>query len=250
MWYSAVIRSHEEYANDKVDRSRLVVNWQRMCVWSDYSTNGDATFLILRCPPSIKEKFYDAFLGPSGLSLRQHPMLMHAFLAEHLVLHAYDFLNYFAQPLYIWENKVNELHTAEDYTERSKAFLALSRQIYQVATDYDILAETINHLQKRSTWFNEWLVSVSDSTNSLLVQEMMDAQRVLDDAFDNLRKDVKLIGTYSNLYLERSKIGVSECFAMVTQRDADVCISRFPLLTLWVELIYPRQTSKSPPNPP
>lgn len=51
---------------------------------------------------------------------------------------------------------------------------------------------------------------------------MMGAQRVLGDVFDSLLKDVKLIGTYNNLYLERSKIGVSECFAMVNQRDAEV----------------------------
>jgi hypothetical protein len=150
-------------------------------------------------------------------------MLLHAFLAEHLVMHAYDFLQFFSGPLYVWESKVNELQTTEDYTERSKAFLALSRQIYQVATDYDILSEAIIHLQKQSAWFNDWLMSVSGDANSALSQKMMDAQRVLGDAFDNLIKDVKLIGTYSNLYLERSKIGVSECFAMVTQRDAEVC---------------------------
>lgn len=193
-----------------------------MCIWSDYATNGDATFLIMRCPPHIKEKFYDAFSGEAGLSLRQHPMLLHAFLAEHLVIHAYDFLQFFSDPLYSWENKVNELHTTEDYTERSKAFLSLSRQIYQVATDYDILAEAVGHLQRQSTWFNDWLISVSGDSSSERVRKMMDAQRVLNDAFENLLKDVKLIGTYSNLYLERSKIGVSECFAMVNQRDAEV----------------------------
>jgi hypothetical protein len=222
-----VIRTHGDYQGDRLDRSRLVVNWQRMCVWSDYSISGDATFVILRCPPSIKQKFYDAFEGKSGLSLRQHPMLLHAFLAEHLVIHSYDFLEFFSHPLYDWENKVNHLQTTDDYTERSKAFLALSRQIYQVATDYDILAETIGHLQVQSAWFNEWLTSLSGSNNSTPVQQMMDAQRVLGDTFDNLLKDVKLIGTYSNLYLERSKIGVKECFAMVNQHDAEVCFISF-----------------------
>ena len=191
-------------------------------MWSDYLTSGDATFVILRCPPYIKQRFYDAFKGKAGLSLHQHPMLLHAFLAEHLVMHSYDFLEIFSDPLYKWEKKVDYLQTTEDYTERSKAFLALSRQIYQVATDYDILAETIGHLQVQSAWFNEWLTSLSGPTNSTLVQKMMDAQRVLGDTFDNLLKDVKLIGTYSNLYLERSKIGVKECFAMVNQRDAEV----------------------------
>lgn len=225
LWYSAVIRTHNDYEPNNNDKSRLVVYWQRMCIWADYSVNGDATFLILRCPLNIKERLYDAFLGEAGLSLRQHPMLLHAFLAEHLVIHAYDFLQFFADPLYTWENKVDQLHTTEDYTERSKAFLSLSRQIHQVATDYDILAETVEHLQKQAAWFNEWLMGSSGDASSERVQKMMDAQRVLNDTFDNLLKDVKLIGTYSNLYLERSKIGVSECFAMVAQRDAETNIS-------------------------
>jgi hypothetical protein len=86
LWYSAVIRTHEDYKGNRFDRSRLVVNWQRMCVWASYSTNGDATFLILRCPSHIKAKLYDAFAGPAGTSLLNHPMLLHAFLAEQLVL--------------------------------------------------------------------------------------------------------------------------------------------------------------------
>ena len=149
-------------------------------------------------------------------------MLLHAFLAEHLVMHSYDFLQFFSDPLYEWEQKGNQLDTTEEYTERSKAFLALSRQIYQVATDYDVLAETIGHLQRQSAWFNEWLTSISGPINSTLVQQLMDSQQVLGDTFDNLLKDVKLIGTYSNLYLQRSKIGVKECFAMVNQHDAEV----------------------------
>lgn len=206
-----------------------------MCVWSSYTPSsssaasdarGTATFLILRCPLHIRQKFYDAFTGPAGLSLRRHPMLLHAFLAEHLVMHAYDFLQFFSDPLYAWEGKVSTLQTTEDYTERSKAFLALSRQIHQVATDYDILAETIAHLARQCAWFNEWLIEGvgegEDVDGGKRLLEMRDAQRVLGDAFENLTKDVKLIGTYSGLYLERSKIGVSECFAMVTQRDAEV----------------------------
>ena len=222
IWYSAVIRTHSSYEGEILDRSRLVVNWQRMCVWSDYSTSGDATFVILRCPLYIKQRFYDAFEGKAGLILHQHPMLLHAFLAEHLVMHSYDFLKFFSDSLYKSEQKDNSLGTTEEYTQRSKIFLALSRQIYQVATDYDILAETISHLQTQSDWFNKWLTSVSEPINSTLIQQLMDVQHVLSDSFDNLLKDVKLIGTYSNLYLERSKIGVKECFAMVNQHDAEV----------------------------
>ena len=45
----------------------------------------------------------------------------------------------------------------------------------------------------------------------------------LQEAFDSFLREAKLIRTYSNLYNERSKIGVSEGFALVNQRDAEVC---------------------------
>ena len=48
------------------------------------------------------------------------------------------------------------------------------------------------------------------------------ARGLLGDVFERFLKEVKLIRTYSTLYVERTKIGVSECFAMVNQRDADV----------------------------
>ena len=43
------------------------------------------------------------------------------------------------------------------------------------------------------------------------------------ETFDSFLREATLIRTYSNLYQERSKIGVSEGFAMVNQRDAEVC---------------------------
>ena len=55
-------------------------------------------------------------------------------------------------------------------------------------------------------------------------------QHELQEAFDFFLREAKLIRTYSNLYNERSKIGVSEGFAMVNQRDAEVCEHRSRLL--------------------
>ena len=47
-------------------------------------------------------------------------------------------------------------------------------------------------------------------------------QKHLKDVFDWLLKEVQLIRTYNSLYVERTRIGVNECFAMVSQRDAEV----------------------------
>ena len=45
----------------------------------------------------------------------------------------------------------------------------------------------------------------------------------LQETFNSFLREAKLIRTYSTLYNERSKIGVSEGFALVNQRDAEVC---------------------------
>ena len=45
----------------------------------------------------------------------------------------------------------------------------------------------------------------------------------LQETFDSFLREAKLIRTYSTLYNERCKIGVSEGFALVNQRDAEVC---------------------------
>ncbi|KAI0173505.1 hypothetical protein GGR52DRAFT_572012 [Hypoxylon sp. FL1284] len=46
----------------------------------------------------------------------------------------------------------------------------------------------------------------------------------MDDIFANLEKEVVLIGVYAGLYLERSKIGIDECYAMINQRDSELNI--------------------------
>lgn len=45
---------------------------------------------------------------------------------------------------------------------------------------------------------------------------------LLRETFDSFLREAKLVRTYSKLYDERTKIGVSEGFAMVNQRDAEV----------------------------
>lgn len=105
---------------------------------------------------------------------------------------------------------------ASDCTERVQAFLAFSRQIQQISTDYDVLDATLEHLQSESQWLQDYTVGAS-------MQNEIELRVSLQETFNSFLREAKLIRTYSNLYNERSKIGVSEGFALVNQRDAEVC---------------------------
>ncbi|KAI0173506.1 hypothetical protein GGR52DRAFT_388866 [Hypoxylon sp. FL1284] len=155
MWYTAVLRGVESVAqlenrNQKRDFIRRIAYWQRFVMWSAYrlqkDTNevGSATtvYMIWRCPLDIKRTFFSTFSGENGLKLLYHPMIVHAFMIEKIGIHTYDYLARIADPLYKWESKASELRTPDDYTVRSRAFLALSRQLHQISTDYDILTVT------------------------------------------------------------------------------------------------------------
>lgn len=54
------------------------------------------------------------------------------------------------------------------------------------------------------------------------MQHETELRAQLRETFDSFLREAILIRTYSKLYDERSKIGVSEGFAMVNQRDAEV----------------------------
>ncbi|KAI1335996.1 hypothetical protein F5Y15DRAFT_427552 [Xylariaceae sp. FL0016] len=234
IWYTAVLRSDGDSfqtqfksANQTLEFTRQYAYWQRFLMWADYRhqnhgtgpAGGTTTYMIWRCPRKAKQAFLSTFIGESGLRLLDHPMAVHAFFTEKIVLHTHDFLAYFSNPLYQWENRASELRTPDDYTERSRAFLALARQIHQISTDYDILAASIEYLRVQATWLGAALrdqSTIDGSTNSI--------QHDFEDTFENLEKEVKLIGVYTKLYLERSKIGVDECFAMTNQRDSELNI--------------------------
>ena len=113
---------------------------------------------------------------------------------------------------------------ASDYTERVQKFLELSRQIKQIATDYDVLDATLEHLQREHQWFQDNTASttISGVTSEAAMQCGAELRAPLQEIFDSFMREAKLIRTYSNLYNERSKIGVSEGFALVNQRDAEV----------------------------
>ena len=110
-------------------------------------------------------------------------------------------------------------------------FLAFSRQIQQISTDYDVLDATLEHLQRESRWFQDYIGASMQQEVELLVS--------LQETIDSFLREAKLIRTYSNLYNERSKIGVSEGFALVNQRDAEVCEHRSHLVAGPVSLMLP-----------
>ncbi|KAK7968060.1 uncharacterized protein PG986_002337 [Apiospora aurea] len=236
MWYTAVLRRdgtslNYSNANQVVELTRKYAYWQRLCVWADScqrrgeegQRNTSTTYMILRCSRDVKEALVSTFSGEPGLKLLEHPMTVHAFVMDKVILATWDFLSHMPSPLYNLECKASELRTPNDYAERSRAFLALSRQVYQVSTDYDILQASAEHLKSQSGWFHDrHLEQITPGTNN--VEENHDTHAVLDDIFSQLLREVSLLRTYSNLYLERSKIGIDECYATTNQRDSELNI--------------------------
>ena len=125
----------------------------------------------------------------------------------------------------VQEFKAQKLKSARDYQTRVQVFLALSRQIQQVSTDYDILDATLEHLKREHEWFQENILptAISEIATEASMRNVTELRAPLRETFDSFLREAKLIRTYSNLYNERTKIGVSEGFAMVNQRDAEVC---------------------------
>lgn len=78
------------------------------------------------------------------------------------------------------------------------------------------------HLRDECNWFGE--STLAQELESVHKDSVLGAQSALEDSFKSLVKDVKLIETYSGLYSTKSQIGVSECFAMINQREAEVGI--------------------------
>lgn len=132
----------------------------------------------------------------------------------------------------IKENKTNELRNPDDYTARSRAFITLSRRIYQIETDIEILAASIDHLREQSSFIRKYteelLKDDNENRNTNEIAQLKMTQSILDDIFDNLIKEVKMVNSYATLYLQRSKLSVEENFAMINQRDSEVRRPTFP----------------------
>jgi len=244
LWYSAVLRSTWLHGDETArDLSRKVADWRRFSLWSNYDWRTKRLeVLVMGCPPQLRAQFVCRFEGKKSFELQRHPMLLHAFFARGLLLHAYDFLQDFSGPLYEWvssgliflsftllftnatgtpqEFRGQKLRSAKDYTERSEAFLALSRQIQQIATDYDILDATLEFLRNENRWFTETIAALPKEM-AFSARDEIEIRAPLEQTFDSFLREAKLLRTYNTLYNERTKIGVSEGFAMVNQRDAE-----------------------------
>lgn len=104
LWYSGVIRSSSPYGDETArDLSRKVADWIRFSVWSKYDLFTKVLHVVvLGCPPVTRGNFESTFRGKTGLQLRRHPMVLHAFFTRALLLKAHDFLQEIAVPLYQW----------------------------------------------------------------------------------------------------------------------------------------------------
>ncbi|CAD6589452.1 MAG: hypothetical protein ASARMPREDX12_003838 [Alectoria sarmentosa] len=202
LWYSAVIRSSSLYGDESApDLSRKVADWTRFCLWSKYDLFTKRLHVVtLGCPPAMREDFQSMFQGENGLQLQRHPMILHAHFARACMLHTNDFL------------------------ERVQTFLTLSRQIQQISTDFTIIDAAFELLIKEHEWFEEnvFPTPISGAATASSPSNETELRAMLGETFESFLREAKLTRTYGNLYMERSKIGVSEGFAMVNQRDAEV----------------------------
>ena len=84
-------------------------------------------------------------------------------------------------------------------------------------------------------WFEKNRRSTANSKIEIRasLQDETELRAPLLETFNSFLREAKLIRTYSNLYNERTKIGVSEGFAMVNQRDAEVCEHSSGLATFY-----------------
>ncbi|KAL0632762.1 hypothetical protein Q9L58_008350 [Maublancomyces gigas] len=220
-WYSTVIRSNK--AVKSTNSSKSILGWMRFCVWMGHDiSNGVTTILALRCPEDIKSELALAF-HDKGEMVKRNPMVLHAFFAQNVLLNAADFSKFSANPMY--ERELNEFGSTADFTGRSRLFHTLCRQITQVATDYKILSAALQLLKTEYEWARDHLCSPEapdlGDTTSLLSEA---PPELSDDIWDVFLAECELLTTYANLYETRTRIGINECFAMVSQRDSEMTI--------------------------
>ncbi|PVI05248.1 hypothetical protein DM02DRAFT_112284 [Periconia macrospinosa] len=231
LWYSVVCR-YMTFGPGGRDPSRRVLGWQRMCVWSNFElADSSTTFVIFRCKEEIKQKFLNHFTGDGGARLWDHPMLAHAFMLQHKTMQTTAFQHEFADPLYLLEEEGEAVRSVHEHTRRAKNFLALSRRLEQITTDFDILESSINLVKREvKTYERDFcdqpgvaITSKGTSGNgiALLACPPRNVSTLLDDTLGSLIDDIGLARSYNRVYRERARIGINECFAVVNQLDAE-----------------------------
>ena len=99
--YSHIVRSLSAAANPK-DPTKRVLDWRRFCVWTGRNMlTGETTIVALRCPFQVQERLMSYGDDPAWRQqLLRHPMLVHASLAEQLIIMDSYFSKEFAAPIY------------------------------------------------------------------------------------------------------------------------------------------------------
>ncbi|KAH0604229.1 uncharacterized protein H6S33_006606 [Morchella sextelata] len=218
-WYSTILRLNESITS--LDSSKSVLGWKRLCVWVGRNLfAGTTIMLVLRCPKDMRAELISSFSDKGEVVMRQ-PMLLHAFFAQNSLQKADKFTETWADPIYEWEQKVDDNGSTSVFTARTRVFLTLARQITQVATDYEILGPALHHLKTEYEWIaaqsNDDHLEMDNSSAGVDNSE-------LKDVWDVYISELQLLKAYAKLYETRTQLAINECFAMVNQRDAELNI--------------------------
>lgn len=97
--------------NNTLNASKRVLEWSRFFVWSGYDlVTGATTALVLQCPEDKKLELLEAFgKGSKAEMLKNHPMMLHAFFLEGIVLKARRFSQDLTDPIYNWVSSLISL---------------------------------------------------------------------------------------------------------------------------------------------
>ena len=208
--YSAVVRSLGASANPK-DPTRRVMNWRRLVVWTDYNPkSGTTNVVILRCPGETQERLLHAIMrqgggSGSGPEMLRDPMLVHALLAEDLIVRAANFSQQFASPIYELENNLG--HSAAEYTQRARRFMTMARQMGNVLIDYDVYLSSLNLLQEVSRLIRDAGPPAGTSRESW---DEIHRNNNEGRTFEHVYADFELRKRYGQLYEQRAAIGNNE----------------------------------------
>ena len=84
-----------------IDACQRILSWKRLCTWACYDFKDEtACIIVFRSPKDLKQQIVSNFRGHQACLLPAHPMLIHAVIAEDVLIKTYDFLEKFSEPVY------------------------------------------------------------------------------------------------------------------------------------------------------
>jgi hypothetical protein len=133
------------------DRLALLLRSHRVLGTCRDLNTGRATIILLRCPPEVQRALQNRLAegGESNRLLLAHPMLIHAFIAEHLVTQGLEFSRDFAAPMY------GLVGTSQSYGLRHFCLTRGHRSLTLDAWPANILSE----LSDSCSWLVKWEMS-------------------------------------------------------------------------------------------